>query len=434
VIGRGDRQAALAAQLAAVAAAHKELDAALRDAMGAYLELVAAGVLGSGPHGQHGPVDMDAWPPAARWSDLVAAKVTPVVLAAWTAAYRRAWPGHEPDPEARAAYGAALSERVGSGAFPRYAQAQVRSEIAASRAAGESGKALRTRLALLLTLGAPGRAGRAALLAIAARAAKGKPKPSDAKRRGKVLKKVAAGFGAWLSVARGTAATESSTAINGGTMAAGGDYTDAGGGVLLKEWVAVEDNRTRPAHTEADGQTVGSDEPFTVDDEAMMYPGDPAGSSGNTANCRCVLLLSLGDASEDEDGGDQDEGDDEMDDVGDVGLVGGALAGGGGKGKGGKGKKGRKDRGSGRNGHRLGPSGTGGVKRGKIRKHRSGRVKAARRSPRAGDAKKKIKMKPPPKAVPLKQAPAARPSANGPGWTAPFAAPSEPVRWGALGD
>jgi uncharacterized protein with gpF-like domain len=43
-------------------------------------------------------------------------------------------------------------------------------------------------------------------------------------------------------------------------------------------------------HLAADGQVQDIDEPFDVGGEQLMYPGDPAGSPGNTINCRCTVL------------------------------------------------------------------------------------------------------------------------------------------------
>lgn len=58
---------------------------------------------------------------------------------------------------------------------------------------------------------------------------------------------------------------------------------------LRKEWVAAEDERTRLAHAQADTDIVDMDQPFMVGGEALMYPGDPAGSAGNIINCRCAI-------------------------------------------------------------------------------------------------------------------------------------------------
>jgi uncharacterized protein with gpF-like domain len=54
-----------------------------------------------------------------------------------------------------------------------------------------------------------------------------------------------------------------------------------------KEWLASGDERTRPSHKAADGQTVTLDAPFVVEGENLQYPGDPTGSAENVINCRC---------------------------------------------------------------------------------------------------------------------------------------------------
>lgn len=61
--------------------------------------------------------------------------------------------------------------------------------------------------------------------------------------------------------------------------------------VQYKEWVSGRDRRTRPAHKRAHGQRVGIKEPFIVDGEQLMHPGDRAGSAKNIVRCRCVMLF-----------------------------------------------------------------------------------------------------------------------------------------------
>ncbi|WAG75196.1 phage portal protein [Clostridium estertheticum] len=63
------------------------------------------------------------------------------------------------------------------------------------------------------------------------------------------------------------------------------------GVVDKKQWLTALDERTRPAHTEADGQGVGLDEKFIVDGEEMDCPGD--GSAENVINCRCTLIAKF---------------------------------------------------------------------------------------------------------------------------------------------
>ena len=59
---------------------------------------------------------------------------------------------------------------------------------------------------------------------------------------------------------------------------------------MKKKWVSTSDDRTRPAHNAADGQVVDYNEPFIVDGEELMYPGDESGSASNVINCRCTMV------------------------------------------------------------------------------------------------------------------------------------------------
>ena len=99
------------------------------------------------------------------------------------------------------------------------------------------------------------------------------------------------------------ARTETHNAANYGAHHA----AKATGLQLVKEWVSVEDHRTRDfleptisefSHREMNGVQVAMDAPFMVPGlfgktEAMMYPGDPAGSPGNTINCRCASVHTV---------------------------------------------------------------------------------------------------------------------------------------------
>jgi len=89
------------------------------------------------------------------------------------------------------------------------------------------------------------------------------------------------------------ARSESSITMNAGTL-----DTYKAGGVSKKEWLATLDGREREAHAEADGQIVNIDEPFIVDGEELMYPGDPAGSAENTINERCTIMPVIDDNNE----------------------------------------------------------------------------------------------------------------------------------------
>jgi len=59
-----------------------------------------------------------------------------------------------------------------------------------------------------------------------------------------------------------------------------------------KTWRTVGDKRVRPIHRAVNGQTVPILEPFIVNGEKLMYPGDRSlgASVGNVANCRCSAI------------------------------------------------------------------------------------------------------------------------------------------------
>lgn len=78
--------------------------------------------------------------------------------------------------------------------------------------------------------------------------------------------------------------TESARATNFTQMAAA-DQEDV---EMEKQWIAIEDNRTRKSHSHAgvDGQRVDLDQPFS---NGLMFPGDPTGPISQTANCRCTM-------------------------------------------------------------------------------------------------------------------------------------------------
>ena len=63
----------------------------------------------------------------------------------------------------------------------------------------------------------------------------------------------------------------------------------------IKTWFArVFEENTRPAHRDADSQTVPANEPFIVMGQQLMYPGDTwlGATLDNTANCRCTSIHS----------------------------------------------------------------------------------------------------------------------------------------------
>lgn len=67
----------------------------------------------------------------------------------------------------------------------------------------------------------------------------------------------------------------------------------SGSSAFARRWQAAEDERTRPTHVVADGQTVGLNEPFTVGGASLDFPGDPAGPPGEVINCRCTTITVI---------------------------------------------------------------------------------------------------------------------------------------------
>lgn len=65
---------------------------------------------------------------------------------------------------------------------------------------------------------------------------------------------------------------------------------------MKKVWVASGGARTRDAHSAASSRYkngIGLDDFFLVGGERLRYPSDPAGSAGNTINCRCALVYEF---------------------------------------------------------------------------------------------------------------------------------------------
>ena len=62
---------------------------------------------------------------------------------------------------------------------------------------------------------------------------------------------------------------------------------------MEQEWLATLDGRTRHEHRLLDGQRVPVGEPFEVEGEEIMFPGDPAAPAHLIYNCRCTLIAAL---------------------------------------------------------------------------------------------------------------------------------------------
>lgn len=71
------------------------------------------------------------------------------------------------------------------------------------------------------------------------------------------------------------------------------------GVVLEKYWIKTNDSKTRDWHTQAGidygkENSIPIDEPFIVDGEELMFPGDGSSASGhNIYNCRCSMAAKV---------------------------------------------------------------------------------------------------------------------------------------------
>lgn len=239
--------------------------------------------------------NMGRWPDDSFWTSAVQRLVQPVVDRLYRAAYRNAAGSDAPEPRV-AAWTSALLQRLAPDAWPRRVWATAQIAYIDSTSAQEPADLTDARLRDILRLDAPGanwRLGTAQLRAVAAghdpavpdtpegRAAaaaeleeRGTEPPEGSPRP-------------WESDAARIARQESTCADWAAVVEASVD-TQPG---AMKRWISRDDSRVRPAHHDADGQTVPVADTFTVDTEALMYPGDPAASPENGINCRCEVRI-----------------------------------------------------------------------------------------------------------------------------------------------
>lgn len=98
------------------------------------------------------------------------------------------------------------------------------------------------------------------------------------------------------SRAQTIARTELIGAVNGGSHAVAklSNAHSPGEPPLMKLWLTAQDERVRETHVEAGdeysaGNGIPLDDPFSVGEDALQYPGDPTGTAGEVINCRCAI-------------------------------------------------------------------------------------------------------------------------------------------------
>lgn len=96
----------------------------------------------------------------------------------------------------------------------------------------------------------------------------------------------------WEGRARTIARTETLGANNAGARAsaqATAEYLGYTTDAVMRVWLATGDDRTRPSHQDADGQTIyGLDATYQVGASDLAGPGDPEGDPEEVINCRCT--------------------------------------------------------------------------------------------------------------------------------------------------
>lgn len=118
--------------------------------------------------------------------------------------------------------------------------------------------------------------------------AKGESIPDLAARIEQIFGRMIDGTADTQSRATTIARTEVLSAYSAGKASAGNQAPpDVVAGF---EWIATRDSRTRDAHAAVDGQVIGRGERFSVGGSSMAYPGDPAGPTEQTINCRCTMV------------------------------------------------------------------------------------------------------------------------------------------------
>lgn len=110
---------------------------------------------------------------------------------------------------------------------------------------------------------------------------------------GESIPKLSARLSAVFDDLRGNRATViARTETVGGFNQAGHIAATASGVTSTKVWMAAGDRRVRDTHRALDGTRIPLKERFT---NGCEYPGDPAGPSNETIQCRCVLLYDVSD-------------------------------------------------------------------------------------------------------------------------------------------
>lgn len=96
----------------------------------------------------------------------------------------------------------------------------------------------------------------------------------------------------WRNKATVVARTETIGALNAGRTDSFAAIVDAAPELeFQQQWLATNDNRTRPTHRAADGQRRRVGQTFDVGSANLRFPGDPLGPADEVIQCRCTTIL-----------------------------------------------------------------------------------------------------------------------------------------------
>jgi hypothetical protein len=288
-------------QLAALGTAEQVVRLAADAAIGQFLDVARAGVLGEATPqplvaaGDEQPPDLDGgWPTFEQWAAILRASLLPAVSAVF---------GERFYAEARRAalsatpYIAHYIEQVFDRLviWPAGAFDDVRAELQEGLTEGDSIARLRDRIGRVLDADAPSRTLQAEINALTREiededTSPGRRAAARAERRELYRRKDDADR-LWQWKAARIARTEALGAFNGGTYMGAAAYELATGETRYKQWWSTSDNRVRASHWAAHMQVAELHDDFMVGGFRLDHPGDPTAPGQEVINCRCTLLI-----------------------------------------------------------------------------------------------------------------------------------------------
>lgn len=287
--------------MAAIADAEQQVRAGADQAIGAFLKLARAGVLGQATPdvltaaGDDVPPDLDGgWPTFEQWATIIREFLLPPVSLVF---------GNQFYAEARRAaisatpYIAHYMEQVFDRLviWPANAFDDVRAELQEGLTEGDSITRLRDRIGRVLDADAPSRELQAEINALTREIDDDETTPGRraalrAERR-ELYRRQDDADRLWQWKAARVARTETLGAFNGGTYMGAAAYELATGEQRYKQWWSTSDNRVRSSHWAAHMQVAVLHEDFMVGGYRLDHPGDPTAPGHEVINCRCTILI-----------------------------------------------------------------------------------------------------------------------------------------------